>query len=128
MSISFSVHELNLHMTQHPICVIGTLWLDAQGVWLLGKDDLPAVEISDDLAIAQMRAKVAPARDFLGECLLFAWLKTHPSHGAPTQAHAPQWALEKLYWFCLGELEPERPVWSETIHLRELPPEYDSAR
>jgi hypothetical protein len=128
MSISFSVHEFNRHMLQHPICVIGTIWLDAQGVWLLGDDDLPAVEISDDLACEQMRAKVAPAHDFLGECLLFAWLKTHSSQVAPTQEQAPQWVLEKLYWFCIGELEPERPVWSETIQLRDIPPEYDYAR
>jgi hypothetical protein len=117
MSISFSVHELNPHMQKSPIYVIGTLWMDEKGVWLLDRDDLPAVEIVDGEACEQLRAKLAPARDALYECLIYTWLVGQPQ----------QWALDRLYWIHLQELESCDYSWPIQIPIRQVPPEYETA-
>lgn len=118
MSISFSVDELNPHMRGSPIYVIGTLWMDPQGIWLLDQDDLPAVEIIDTQACQQLRARLAPAKDALYKCLLYAWLTGQPQ----------QWTLADLYWIDLRELDSPEHHWPIQLPIRPVPPEYDSAR
>lgn len=118
MSISFSVHELHPAMQKSPICLIGTLWLDSQGIWLLNQADVPTVEIADIEASQQIRTHLSPVGDYLGQCLIYGWL---------TQ-QAKNWALERIYWVYLGELGASPAEWSLKIQVREVPPQYDAAR
>ncbi len=118
MSISFSVHELNQHMQKLPIYLVGILWMDPQGVWLLDHNDVPTVEIIDAEACQQLRTKLAPAKDYLCECLIFAWLT----------GQAKQWALERVYWISLRELNASIGDWPVNIQVCQVPPEYDYGR
>lgn len=118
MSISFSVHEFNARMQAAPIYVVGTLWLDAQGLWLLGSDDLPAVEIVDPLLTEALRRLIAPAEDYLARILLYGWLRSCASG----------WQLSELYEADLKPLDDQRHVWPVHIPLRKIPEIYCHAR
>ena len=111
MSISFGVRDLaRLTDEDEPISVVGMLWVADDEVRLYDWEGARSAAVADPEARAALRSALSPSGEYLGDALLFAWVRA--GEGGPE--------LHGVYWVALGC--PER--WGPEVAVRPVPPEH----
>ena len=113
MSITFGIHDLpRLVDLDWPQFLYGVLWVHRGSATLYDEALDRAAAVADPLALAALRAALAPSEEHLGPALLQAWVRSGPA--------GPE--LRDVYWLALGDRGALH------VSVRPVPPEHDAAR